>query len=144
MKPKALLAWSSGKDSAWALHRLRLSGEVEVVGLVTTFNDAFQRVAMHGVRMELVHAQANAARLPLWAIPLPWPCANAVYEDRMRGVVERARTEVVSVFAFGDLFLGDIRAYRELQLADTGLAPSFPLWGTPADTPGLARIEGVV
>jgi uncharacterized protein (TIGR00290 family) len=139
VKPKALLAWSSGKDSAWALHRLRQSGEVEVVGLVTTFNDVFQRVAMHGVRMELVQAQANAARLPLWSIPLPWPCTNAAYEDRMRGVVERARNEGVSVFAFGDLFLEDIRAYRERQLADTGLAPAFPLWGTPADTPALAR-----
>ena len=139
MKPKALLAWSSGKDSAWALHRLRLSGQVEVVGLVTTFNEAFQRVAMHGVSRDLVHAQADAARLPLWPVPLPWPCTNTVYEDRMRGVVERARAEGVSAFAFGDLFLEDIRAYRERQLADTGLAPLFPLWGTPADTPALAR-----
>jgi uncharacterized protein (TIGR00290 family) len=139
MKPKALLAWSSGKDSAWALHRLRQGGEAEVVGLVTTINEAFQRVAMHGVRQELVQAQARAARLSLWAIPLPWPCSNAIYEDRMRGVVERARAEDIGVFAFGDLFLEDIRAYRERQLADTGLVPWFPLWGTPADTPGLAR-----
>jgi diphthamide synthase (EF-2-diphthine--ammonia ligase) len=87
MKPKALLAWSSGKDSAWALHRMWQDDHVEVVGLVTTFNEAFQRVAMHGVRQELVHAQAQAARLPLWAIPLPWPCSNAIYEDRMREVV---------------------------------------------------------
>jgi len=139
VKPKALLAWSSGKDSAWALHRLRQDGQVDVVGLVTTFNEAFQRVAMHGVRQELVQAQANAAGLRLWAVPLPWPCTNAVYEDRMRGVVERARTEGVIVFAFGDLFLEDIRAYRERQLADTGLVPWFPLWTTSADTPALAR-----
>jgi diphthamide synthase (EF-2-diphthine--ammonia ligase) len=121
------------------LHRLRQGGRVEVVGLVTTFNEAFQRVAMHCVRKELVQAQANAARLPLWAIPLPWPCTNAVYEDRMRDVVERARAEGASVFAFGDLFLEDIRAYRERQLAGTGLEPWFPLWGTPATTPALAR-----
>ena len=139
VKPKALLAWSSGKDSAWDLHRLRQAGQVEVVGLVMTFNEAFQRVAMHGVRQELVHAQAQASRLPLWAIPLPWPCTNAIYEECMRGVVERARTEGISVFSFGDLFLEDIRAYRERQLADTGLVPWFPLWGTPADTPALAR-----
>jgi uncharacterized protein (TIGR00290 family) len=144
VKPKALLSWSSGKDCAWALHLLRQGGQVEVVGLVTTFNEAFHRVAMHGVRKELVQAQASAARLPLWEVPLPWPCTNAVYEDLMRGVVERARAQGVSVFAFGDLFLEDIRAYRERQLADTGLEPWFPLWRTPADTPALARamIEG--
>jgi diphthamide synthase (EF-2-diphthine--ammonia ligase) len=123
---------------------LRQGGQVEVVGLVTTFNEAFQRVAMHGVRRELVQAQASAARLPLWDVLLPWPCTNAVYEDRMSGVVDRARTEGVHVFAFGDLFLEDIRTYRERQLAGTGLEPWFPLWGTPADTPALARamIEG--
>ncbi len=139
MKPKALLSWSSGKDCAWALHLLRQRGDVEVVGLVTTLNEAFQRVAMHGVRMELVHSQAKAARLPLWAIPLPWPCTNAEYEDRMRSVVERARSEEIRAFAFGDLHLEDIRSYRERQLAGTGLDPLFPVWGTPADTPCLAR-----
>jgi uncharacterized protein (TIGR00290 family) len=139
VKPKALLSWSSGKDSAWALHDLRQRGQVEVVSLVTTFNEAFYRVAMHGVRMELVQAQADAARLTLWSVPLPWPCTNAVYEERMRGIVERARAEGITAFAFGDLFLEDIRAYREQRLADTGLSPLFPLWGTPADTPALAR-----
>jgi uncharacterized protein (TIGR00290 family) len=138
VKPKALLSWSSGKDGAWALHELRQRGQVEVVGLVTTFNEAFHRVAMHGVRMELVQAQADVARLPLWSVPLPWPCTNAVYEERMRGIVERARAEGVTAFAFGDLFLEDIRAYREQRLAGTGLAPLFPLWGTPDDTPALA------
>jgi uncharacterized protein (TIGR00290 family) len=139
VKPKALLSWSSGKDCAWALHILRQRGEVEVVGLVTTFNDAFGRVAMHGVRMELVQSQAEAARLPLWAIPLPWPCTNAVYEERMRSVVERARSGGIQAFAFGDLHLEDVRAYREMQLAGTGLDPLFPVWGTPDDTPPLAR-----
>jgi uncharacterized protein (TIGR00290 family) len=139
MKPKVLLSWSSGKDSAWALHTLRQRGEVDIVGLVTTLNEAFGRVAMHGVRAELVRAQADAAGLPLWPVPLPWPCSNDEYEARMRAVVERARSEGITAFAFGDLFLADIRAYRERQLADTGLAPLFPIWGAPADTPALAR-----
>jgi uncharacterized protein (TIGR00290 family) len=139
MRPKALLSWSSGKDSAWALHVLRQRGEVEVVGLVTTLNEAFGRVAMHGVRMELVQAQAVAAGLPLWPVPLPWPCSNDEYETRMRAVVEKARSAGVTTFAFGDLFLADIRAYRERQLTGTGIAPMFPIWGTPDDTPALAR-----
>jgi uncharacterized protein (TIGR00290 family) len=139
VKPKALLSWSSGKDCAWALHLIRQRGEVEVVGLVTTFTEAFGRVAMHGVRMELVQAQARAAELPLWTVPLPQPCSNEVYEQQMRSVVERARSEGIQAFAFGDLHLADIRAYRERQLAGTGLEPLFPIWGTPADTPLLAR-----
>ena len=139
MKPKVLLSWSSGKDSAWALHVLRLRGEVEVVGLVTTLNEAFGRVAMHGVRAELVQAQADAAGLPLWPVPLPWPCSNDEYEARMRAVVGTARAAGVTAFAFGDLFLADIRAYRERQLAGTGIDPLFPIWGTADDTPALAR-----
>jgi uncharacterized protein (TIGR00290 family) len=139
MKPTALLSWSSGKDGAWALHVLRQQAEFEVAGLVTTINEAFQRVAMHGVRVELVELQAKAAGIPLWAIPLPWPCTNEIYEDRMRAVVERARSERIQAFAFGDLHLEDIRAYRERQLAGTGLKPIFPIWGTPADTPQLAH-----
>ncbi|AWM36368.1 ATP-binding region [Gemmata obscuriglobus] len=139
MRPKVLLSWSSGKDSAWALHVLRQRGEVEIVGLVTTLNEAFGRVAMHGVRAELVRAQAEAAGLPLWAVPLPWPCSNDQYESRMRGLVERARAAGVSGLAFGDLFLADVRAYRERQLAGSGIEPLFPLWGSPADTPALAR-----
>src|SRR5215207_1612984 len=126
MKPKALLSWSSGKDSAWALHVLRQRGEVEVVGLVTTLNEAFRRVAMHGVRMELVQAQADAAGLPLWRVPLPWPCSNDEYEARMRSLVGKARSDGVTAFAFGDLFLEDIRAYRERQLAGSGMEPLFP------------------
>lgn len=139
MKPKVLLSWSSGKDSAWALHVLRQHGEVAVVGLVTTLNEAFGRVAMHGVRAELVRAQADAAGLPLWPVPLPWPCSNNEYEARMRAVIEKARSEGITGFAFGDLFLADIRAYRERQLAGTGIEPLFPIWGTSADTPSLAR-----
>ncbi|WP_165222795.1 DUF5522 domain-containing protein [Aquisphaera insulae] len=139
MRPKALLSWSSGKDCAWALHLLRQRGDVEVVGLVTTYNEAFGRVAMHGVRMELVQRQASAAGLPLWAVPLPWPCSNDIYEARMRAVVERARDQGVRAFAFGDLHLADIRAYREQKLAGTGLEPLFPVWGRPEDTPRLAR-----
>lgn len=139
MRPRVLLSWSSGKDSAWALHALRRRGEVEVVGLVTTFNEAFGRVAMHGVRAELVRAQATAAGLPLWPVPLPWPCPNGEYEARMRAVVEKARSAGVTAFAFGDLFLEDIRAYRVRQLVGTGIDPLFPIWGTPADTPVLAR-----
>ena len=136
---RVLLSWSSGKDSAWALHVLRQRGEVEVVGLATTFNEAFGRVAMHGVRAELVQAQADAAGLPLWPVPLPWPCSNDEYEIRMRAAVEKAKAAGVTAFAFGDLFLADIRAYRERQLAGTGVEPLFPIWGTPDDTPALAR-----
>jgi uncharacterized protein (TIGR00290 family) len=139
MKPKALLSWSSGKDSAWALYVLRQRNDVEVVGLVTTFNEAFGRVAMHGVRRELVEAQADAAGLPLWPIPLPWPCSNDEYESRMRALIGKAVAEGVTALAFGDLFLADIRAYREKQLAGTGIEPLFPLWGTVDDTPALAR-----
>ena len=139
MRPRILLSWSSGKDSAWALHVLRQRGVVEVAGLVTTLNEAFDRVAMHGVRAELVQAQADAAGLPLWPVPLPWPCSNEEYESRMRALIEKARSVGITAFAFGDLFLTDIRAYRERQLAGTGLEPLFPIWGTPDDTPALAR-----
>jgi len=138
-RPKALLAWSSGKDSAWTLHVLRQQAAVEVVGLLTTFNEAFDRVAMHAVRRELVQAQAAAAGLPLWPVSLPWPCSNEDYEARMRAAMERARAEGVTAVAFGDLFLQDIRAYRERQLAGSGIEPLFPLWGATADTPALAQ-----
>ncbi len=112
---------------------------MELVGLLTTFNAAAGRVAMHAVRRELVEAQAAAAGLPLWSVALPWPCSNAQYEARMHDVVERARQAGATHIAFGDLFLEDIRAYRERQLAGTGLEPLFPIWTPPADTPALAR-----
>jgi uncharacterized protein (TIGR00290 family) len=139
VSPRALLSWSSGKDSAWALHVLRQRQEVEVVGLATTFNEAVDRVAMHAVRRALVQRQACAAAVPLWPVNLPWPCDNAEYEARMSRLLADARERGVTHFAFGDLFLQDIRDYRECQLAGTGIAPLFPLWGTPADTPALAR-----
>lgn len=136
---RVLLSWSSGKDSAWALHVLRQQVAVELVGLLTTFNETANRVAMHAVRRELVEAQAAEAGLPLWPILLPWPCPNGVYEARMGEAIGRARREGITHIAFGDLFLEDIRAYRERQLAGSGIEPLFPLWGTPADTPALAR-----
>ncbi|MCI0330699.1 MAG: adenine nucleotide alpha hydrolase [candidate division Zixibacteria bacterium] len=138
MLPRVLLSWSSGKDSAWTLHILRQQ-EVEVVALLTTFNEAADRVAMHAVRRALVEAQARAAGLPLWQVPLPWPCSNATYEERMIEVIVRAREEGITHVAFGDLFLQDIRDYRIRQLAGTGVEPLFPLWCSPADTPDLAR-----
>src|SRR5262245_22754132 len=113
MKPKVLLSWSSGKDSAWCLHVLREQQQTEVVALVTTFNEAADRVAMHAVRRELVQAQAAAAGLPLWQVNLPWPCSNDEYELRLQRVLARAQEEGITHFAFGDLFLEDIRAYRE-------------------------------
>jgi uncharacterized protein (TIGR00290 family) len=136
-KPRLLLSWSSGKDSAWALHRLRQGDNYEIVGLVTTVNQEFNRVAMHGVRELLLAAQADAAGLPLWRLPLPHPCPNAEYERIMRGLIERAQAAGVTHMAFGDLFLEDIRAYRERQLTGTGITPVFPLWGI--DTKLLAR-----
>jgi uncharacterized protein (TIGR00290 family) len=139
VKPQALLSWSSGKDSAWALHVLRRQSEFDIVGLVTTFNEAFDRVAMHAVRRELVEAQAAAAGVPLWPVPLPWPCTNDEYESRMLALVKRALSVGVSHTAFGDLFLEDIRAYRERLLAGTGISPVFPLWCTPRETAALAR-----
>ncbi|HZP93854.1 MAG TPA: ATP-binding protein [Burkholderiales bacterium] len=136
---RALLSWSSGKDSAWALHVLRRQPDIEVVGLLTTFNEAADRVAMHAVRRELVEAQAAAAGLPLWSVPLPYPCSNAEYEERMRAAVTRARSQDITHAAFGDLFLKDIRDYRIRMLSNTGIEPLFPLWCSPADTPALAR-----
>jgi uncharacterized protein (TIGR00290 family) len=134
---RILLSWSSGKDSAWSLYVLRQQAAYEVVGLLTTFNAEADRVAMHAVRRELVERQATAARLPLWSVPLPWPCSNEEYEALMAGVCAKAIAEGIEGVAFGDLFLEDVRAYRVKQLATTGLEPVFPLWGLP--TAELAR-----
>ncbi len=128
---RVALSWSSGIDSAWSLHLLRQDPSIEVVALITTLNEEFDRVAMHAVRRELVERQADAAGLPLWKVPLPWPCSNEEYEARMRAVCERALREGVQAIAFGDLFLADIRAYRERQLRGTGLEPLFPVWQIP-------------
>lgn len=136
---RVLLSWSSGKDSAWALQVLRQQPDVKVVGLLTTFNEMADRVAMHAVRRSLVEAQAAAAKLPLWRVPLPFPCSNGDYERRIGAVITRAREEGVTHLAFGDLFLQDVREYRVRMLSDTGVEPLFPLWRTAAQTPALAR-----
>jgi len=128
---RILLSWSSGKDSAWSLHVLRQRGEHEVVGLLTTFNQEAGRVAMHAVRRELVERQAAAAGLPLWAVPLPWPCSNEQYEALMAQTCARAAAEGIEGIAFGDLFLEDVRAYREKQMKGSGLKLIFPVWGMP-------------
>ncbi len=134
---RILVSWSSGKDCAWALHLLRRQPGIEIVALLTTINSEFDRVAMHGTRTALLEAQASAADLPLWKIPLPWPCSNDEYERRMADVCLRAEGEGINAIAFGDLFLRDVRAYRERQLHSTGIEPLFPLWDIP--TPELAR-----
>lgn len=128
---RALVSWSSGKDSAWTLHRLRQDTRYEVAGLFCTVNRAFGRVAMHGVRITLLRAQAARLGLPLEVIELPFPCSNAAYERIMGAFVEKARGQGIGAFAFGDLFLEDVRAYRERQLEGSGIAPVFPLWGEP-------------
>ena len=141
-KLKAWLSWSTGKDSAWALHTVRQQNGVEVVALLTTVNAQFQRVAMHAVRESLLDAQALAAGLPLIKISIPNPCPNAQYEQAMEEAMSQARAAGVYHVVFGDLFLQDIRKYREEKLAACGMQPLFPIWGL--DTPGLARrmVEG--
>lgn len=134
---RVALSWSSGKDSAWSLHLLREDPSIEVVALVTSLNQQFDRVAMHAVRRELLELQAESVGVPLWTVPLPWPCSNEEYEARMRDLCIRAIDQGVEAMAFGDLFLTDIRAYREKQLAGTGLEPMFPVWQIP--TADLAR-----
>ena len=136
-KTKVLLSWSSGKDSAWALHRLRQDPAIEVVGLFTTLNQAFERVAMHGVRKSLLARQAQCVGLPLMTIDLPWPCSNEEYGRIMAGFIGEVVARGIRHMAFGDLFLEDVRAYRERQLAGTGITPLFPLWGS--DTTELAQ-----
>ncbi len=130
---KILVSWSGGKDSAWALHLLRLSGEFEVGGLLTTVNERFRRVAIHGFREELLERQAGMAGLPLWKVDLPFPCSNEEYEARMGVACTQAVREGFEGVAFGDLFLEEIRAYRVAKLAGTGLEPVFPVWGIPTD-----------
>jgi uncharacterized protein (TIGR00290 family) len=134
---RTLLSWSTGKDSAWSLHALRQRSDVAVVGLVTTVNAAFDRVAMHGVRSSLLEAQARAAGLALHVLPIPYPCPNEDYERIMGAFVSEQAAAGVEAMAFGDLFLEDIRRYRETKLAGTGIAPLFPLWGI--ETGRLAR-----
>jgi uncharacterized protein (TIGR00290 family) len=137
MRHKALIAWSSGKDSAWALHEVRRAGLYDVVGALTTVTDAFERVSMHGVRTEILAAQLAAAELPRLTVRIPYPCPNEVYEARMAEALALAKADGVTHIIFGDLFLEDVRAYREQKLAGSGIAPVFPLWQRP--TAALAR-----
>ncbi len=130
-RPPKILLSSSGKDSAWTLHVLRRDGAGDVAGLLTSLNETAGRVSMHGVREEVLRAQARAAGLPLFTIPLPWPCTNEIYEARLRAAVDAAVADGFTHIAFGDLFLEDVRKYREDRLAGTGLTPIFPLWGIP-------------
>jgi uncharacterized protein (TIGR00290 family) len=136
-RPKAVVAWSSGKDCAWALHTARTEGRVDVVGLLTTVTGPFDRVSMHGVRSELLDAQAQVLGLPVRPVSIPYPCPNEVYEREMARALAALASEGVSQVIFGDLFLPDVRAYRESKMVGTGLAPAFPLWGR--DTRQLAE-----
>ena len=139
---KTLVSWSSGKDSAWMLHVLRAEGIGTPAALLTSVNEVFDRVAMHGVRSAVLRAQAEAAGLPLVCIPLPYPCPNEIYEERMAEVVRRAVDDGFTHVAFGDLFLEDVRRYREERLAGTGLTPIFPLWGRPTNELAREMIAG--
>jgi len=136
-RPKALIAWSGGKDCAYALHVVREVGEIEIVGALTTLTDPFDRVSVHGVRADLLRMQLAAADLPATIVRIPYPCPNDAYEQAMAAAMTQARAEGISHVVFGDLYLADIRAYREAKLAGSGIAPLFPLWGRP--TGALAR-----
>ena len=138
---KILLSWSSGKDSAWALHRLNETHPGAVGGLLTTVNEAVDRVAMHAVRRSVLTAQARMAGLPLRVVPIPHPCPNEVYEERMAVAVAEAIKDGFTHVAFGDLFLEDVRRYREERLAGTGLEPMFPVWGLPTKRLAEEMIE---
>ncbi len=142
MKKRTWLSWSSGKDGAWALHVLRRQPDMEIAGLFCTINSEFQRVAMHAVRVELVRRQAQNAGLPVQLIPIPHPCSDAEYGTIMKNFVGRAKRQEIDCFAFGDIFLEDIRRYRETNLADSGIAPLFPLWGMPTGKLSREMVNG--
>lgn len=144
MRAKALIAWSSGKDSAWALHEARRSGAFDFVGALTTVTETFGRVSMHGVRETLLAAQLDAAGLAPIRVPIPFPCPNEVYEARMASAMADAKAAGVTHIVFGDLFLEDVRRYREEKLMGTGIAPAFPLWGRPTDALARDMIDGGV
>ncbi|MGC8595703.1 MAG: ATP-binding protein [Candidatus Kryptoniota bacterium] len=144
MLHRVLLSWSSGKDSAWTLHKLRHDPDVEVVGLLTTINTTHQRVAMHSTRLSIVEAQARAVGLPLQVVPLPWPCSNEVYERAMLQAIKDARKSGATHIAFGDLFLEEIRDYRIKQLEGSGLKPLFPIWHEPTVVLARRMIEAGV
>jgi uncharacterized protein (TIGR00290 family) len=138
---KTMLSWSSGKDSAWALHVMREDPEIVVDGLFCTINQEFDRVAMHAVRVALLQKQADSVGLHIQLIPIPYPCSDAEYAKIMNEFVRREKERGVEYFAFGDLFLEDIRAYREKSLSGTGIAPMFPLWGTDTRVLSAAMLE---
>jgi uncharacterized protein (TIGR00290 family) len=138
---KVLVSWSSGKDSAWMLHVLKQDPSIAIGGLLTTMNEQFDRVAMHAVRRRLLEAQAGAAGVPLRTVQLPWPCTNEQYEERMRVAVSQAIAEGFTHVAFGDLFLEDVRNYREQKLAGSGLTPLFPIWGIPTDQLAIRMVD---
>jgi uncharacterized protein (TIGR00290 family) len=142
VRAKALISWSSGKDSAFALHEIRRTGEFDVVGALTTVTETFGRVSIHGVRQEILRAQLDAAGLPPTIVPIPYPCPNETYEARMGAAVAAAVRDGITHIVFGDLFLRDIRAYREHKLAGTGITPVFPLWERPTRELAHAMIAG--
>ncbi|MBS0536266.1 MAG: ATP-binding protein [Proteobacteria bacterium] len=141
-RPKALIAWSSGKDSAWALHEARRSGNYDIAGALTTVTDSFQRVSMHGVREELLAAQLDAAALPSITVRIPYPCPNEIYEREMAKAMEQAKADGVTHIIFGDLFLADLRAWREEKLRGIGMTAVFPLWLRPTDALAREMIAG--
>ncbi len=142
MKKKALIAWSSGKDAAWAFNEIRRSGEYEITGALTTVTETFGRVSMHAVREEILRLQCEAAGLKQTIVPIPFPCPNEIYEARIAAALQTAKTEGVTHVVFGDLFLEDIRAYREEKLRGSGITPIFPLWDRPTDTLAREMITG--
>lgn len=141
MKKRTLLSWSSGKDSAWALHVLRQNPEIELAGLFTVINAKYRRAAMHAVRVRLLELQAEAADLPLTTLEIPDPCSDQEYQEVMRWFVDESLAQGVQCMAFGDLFLQDIRNYREQHLAGTGIEPIFPLWNRPTNELAVEMIE---
>jgi uncharacterized protein (TIGR00290 family) len=143
-RAKALIAWSSGKDSAWALHEMRRAGTFDIVAAITTVTETFGRVSMHGVREELLAAQLEATELPAKIVPIPFPCPNDIYEQRMAAALAEAKTAGVTHVVFGDLFLEDVRAYREARLAEVGMTPVFPLWHRPTKALAHEMIESGV
>jgi len=136
-KPKAIVSWSSGKDSAMALYKVLRSNQFQVIAMLTTVSDPFQRVSMHGVREELLDRQAASIGIPIEKIRIPYPCPNEVYEQKMSETMVSYKSSGLTHAIFGDLFLEDIRKYREEKLSQFGIIPVFPLWRE--DTSRLAR-----
>ena len=133
MKRRTLMSWSSGKDSAWALYKLQQDPQIEIDGLFCTVNSEYHRVAMHAIRVELLQRQAESVGLPMKIIEIPYPCSNEEYEEIMAQFVESSKAANIEYFAFGDIFLEDVRGYREEKLNGSGISPLFPIWGIPTD-----------